>query len=152
MDVHEEKVLLSTDGYGRVAIVRRADGLFCLYRHWRWVPDTQHPLDIEPIKDRWTTDYDSRLYDGVTPLPGLYGSVEDAESDAEQLLKQGNSDYFGGMSVNARLYDAGLLDVFAAAATARDRNTMIQLLSGVAVSEPELIVDAMLADPVRYGH
>lgn len=34
MVTREEKVLLSNDGLGRVAIVKRTDGLFCIYAHW----------------------------------------------------------------------------------------------------------------------
>ncbi len=87
MDVREEKVLLSPDLYGRVAIVARADGLFCLYQHWRWPPETQRAFRAEPVEDRrWTEDYDPRLYDGVDPLPGIYGTVEDAEGEARRLL------------------------------------------------------------------
>ena len=35
---------------------------------------------------RWTEDHDLQLYDGVDPLPGIYGTVEDAESEARRLL------------------------------------------------------------------
>ena len=87
MDVFEEKILLSPDRYGRVAIVKRADGLFCLYRHWHWPPETQRELRVEPVEERrWTTDYDPRLYDDIDPLPGIYGTIEDAESEARRLL------------------------------------------------------------------
>ena len=87
MDVQEERVLLSPDGYGRVAIVRRMDGLFCLYRHWRWTPETQRAFGVQQVEDRrWTTDYDPCLYDGVDPLPGIYGTVAEAKREAERLL------------------------------------------------------------------
>jgi hypothetical protein len=87
MDVQEEKVLLSPDGYGRVAIVRRADGLLCLYRHWHWSPEVQRSFGVVPIEDRcWTADYDPRLYEDVDPLPGVYATVADAERQAEHLL------------------------------------------------------------------
>lgn len=80
-------MLLSPDHYGRVAVVARADGLFCLYRHWRWPPETQRSLGVEGVEDcRWTTDYDPRLYDDVDPLPGIYGTIEDAEGEARRLL------------------------------------------------------------------
>lgn len=87
MGICEEKVLLSADRYGRVAIVKRADGLYCLYRHGHWTPGTQSSFGIEPVEDRrWTTAYDPRLYDEVDPLPGIYGTVEDAEAEARRLL------------------------------------------------------------------
>lgn len=86
-DIQEEKVLLSSDGYGRVAIVKRADGYFCLYLHWHWITETPCSLGIIPAADRrWTEAYDSRLYDGVDPLPGIYGTVRDAEAEARRLL------------------------------------------------------------------
>lgn len=87
MNVREEKVLLSPDRYGRVAVVARTDGLFCLYEHWYWRPETERSLGVEAVEDRrWTTDYDPRLYDDVDPLPGIYGTVEDAEGEARRLL------------------------------------------------------------------
>lgn len=86
MEVQEEKVLLSPDRYGRVAIVRRADGLFCLYKHWRWSPETQRSLGVGLVDDRrWTTAYDATLYEDVEPLPGIYGTVEDAEREARNV-------------------------------------------------------------------
>jgi hypothetical protein len=87
MNLHEDKVLLSPDQYGRVAIVRRSDGLFCLYQHWHWTPEAQHAFQIEPVEDRrWTTDSTPGMYDGVEPLSGLYGTAEDAEREARRLL------------------------------------------------------------------
>jgi len=81
----ERKVLITPDGLGRIAIVRRPDGMFCLYEHWRWTVEMQTAMRVEPVKDRrWTdTDYDrNALYEDVEPLPGLFGSVEDAEREA----------------------------------------------------------------------
>ena len=81
----ECKVLITPDGLGRIAIVRRPDGMFCLYEHWRWSVDTQKVMRVEPVKDRrWTdADYDrSALYEDVEPLPGLFASVEEAEREA----------------------------------------------------------------------
>jgi hypothetical protein len=87
MDIQEEKVLLSADGYGRVAIVRRSDGLFCLYQHWHWTPETQRSLSVGPVEDRrWTTNYNPALYEDMPPLPGIYGTVDDAQREAERLL------------------------------------------------------------------
>ena len=81
----EHKVLLTPDGLGRIAIVRRPDGLFCLYEHWRWAVDMQKAMRVEPIEDRrWTeADYDREApYDDVEPLAGLFASVEEAEREA----------------------------------------------------------------------
>ena len=81
----ERKVLISPDGLGRIAIVRRPDGMFCLYEHWRWSVEMQEVMKVEPLRDRrWTdADYDrDALYVDVEPLPGLFGSVEEAEHEA----------------------------------------------------------------------
>lgn len=87
MNIQEEKGLLSSDGHGRVAIVKRADGMFCLYLHWHWTTETQCSFGIVPVVNRrWTEDYDSHLYDDVEPLPGIYGTVKDAEAEARRLL------------------------------------------------------------------
>ena len=94
MVVHEEKVLLSADRLGRVAIVRRQDGLFCLYSHWRWTMDVQRAFRVEPVQDLWwTADYDPALYFDAEhqietqPLSGIYGTIEDAENEARRILK-----------------------------------------------------------------
>lgn len=87
MDMHEEKVLLSPDRYGRVAIVRRSDSLFCLYQHWHLTPETQVAFHVELVEDRrWTVDCAPEMYEGLEPLSGLYGTVEDAEREARRLL------------------------------------------------------------------
>lgn len=87
MDVDEVKVLLSPDRYGRIAIVRRFDGRFCLYQHWHWSPETQAAFHVEPVEDRrWTVDSTPEMYEGVEPLSGLYGTVDDAEREARRLL------------------------------------------------------------------
>lgn len=88
MGIREEKVLLSADGYGRIAIVRRSDALFVLYEHWRWPPEIQTAFNVAPVENsRWTDAYDPRLYDDDTvPVPGVYGTVEDAEKEAVRLL------------------------------------------------------------------
>lgn len=81
----ERKILISPDGLGRIAIVRRPDGMFCLYEHWRWSVDMQRTMKVEPVENRcWPdADYDrNALYEGVEPLPGLFGSVEEAEREA----------------------------------------------------------------------
>lgn len=87
MDIQEVKVLLSADRYGRVAIVRRKDGLLCLYQHWHWSLETQRSAGLDNIDDRrWTTAYDSHLYKDIEPVAGIYGTVEDAEKEARRLL------------------------------------------------------------------
>lgn len=63
-----------------------------------------------------------------------------------------NSEY-AGMTVNQRLFAAGLLDAFDHAARRRDRDEMIRLLASVELEGPDGvdIVDAILANPGKYG-
>ena len=58
---------------------------------------------------------------------------------------------YGGMTVNERLTVAGLLGEWDKAARRRDRAVMIALLEKVDVADAAGIVDAVLADPGRYG-
>ncbi len=62
------------------------------------------------------------------------------------------SDY-GGMTTNERLFVAGLLDAWDAAAIRRDRHRMIELLCKVefSVSDAASITDTMLSNPKMYG-
>jgi hypothetical protein len=56
------------------------------------------------------------------------------------------------MTVNERLFDAGLMERFEAAAISRDRAEMVRLLTVVAVEDADLSVDAILKRPERYGY
>jgi hypothetical protein len=57
-----------------------------------------------------------------------------------------------GMTINERLYVAGLADPFDAAVRARDRALMISILKDVEVRDAASCVDAILKDPFRYGY
>jgi hypothetical protein len=58
------------------------------------------------------------------------------------------------MTVNERLYVAGLLDQFGSAAKSHSRDTMIQILMQVNISSEEAtsIVDKILEAPGQYGY
>jgi hypothetical protein len=58
-----------------------------------------------------------------------------------------------GMTTNERLFSAGLLDEFDAAAIARDREKMVALLLATDVLSPtaEHIADVILGNPAQYG-
>lgn len=60
---------------------------------------------------------------------------------------------FGGMTVNERLFRAGLLDRWDAAIDAGQREGAIALLKQVEMSEDSAAatVDAVLANPSKYG-
>lgn len=63
----------------------------------------------------------------------------------------GEDDY-GGMTVNERLFVAGLIEAFDDAVARRDRAAMVRLLETAEVSTPEATADAVLANPTFYGY
>lgn len=59
---------------------------------------------------------------------------------------------FAGMTTNERLYVAGLMPEWDAAAVSRDRKRMVEILGKVGLaSQAYQIADALLANPKRYG-
>lgn len=59
---------------------------------------------------------------------------------------------FAGMSVNERLFVAGLLETFDDSVRKRDRSAMIALLRKVGLADQaEGVADRILADPRRYN-
>ncbi len=60
---------------------------------------------------------------------------------------------YAGMTVNERLFSAGLLDAFDAAARRRDRDEMLRVLREVelASSDATRTIELILADPRKYG-
>lgn len=69
-----------------------------------------------------------------------------------KLLERTPGLEFAGMTVNERLFVAGVMDAFGAAARARDRECMIGILCDVEVEDASTTVDAILAEPTRYGY
>ena len=60
-----------------------------------------------------------------------------------------------GMTMNERLWEAGLMDEWEAAAAARDRDRMLLICARVGIADGPTgrswIVDTVLANPARYG-
>ena len=67
---------------------------------------------------------------------------------------KGQRQDFGGMTVNERLFVAGLLQQFDSAIDSSDRQRAIELLLRVAMSDAGAAetVDAVLANPAKYGY
>jgi hypothetical protein len=63
-----------------------------------------------------------------------------------------NPDY-GGMTINERLFEAGLLEQFYRAAKSRNRETMIEILTKVSLLPEDAVwtADKMLKKPRVYG-
>jgi hypothetical protein len=59
-----------------------------------------------------------------------------------------------GMTVNERLYEVGLVEMFDAAARRRDPEAMVAILKRVELSEADAFasVQGILANPARYGY
>jgi hypothetical protein len=58
---------------------------------------------------------------------------------------------YSGMTVNERLFGAGRLAEFDAAARARDRARMLEILRAVEVQNADQTVDSILRAPEQYG-
>lgn len=59
---------------------------------------------------------------------------------------------YSGMTVNERLFSAGIMADWDLAAKSRDRKCMIELLSSVGLADQaEQIADTILSNPKRYG-
>jgi len=60
---------------------------------------------------------------------------------------------YGGMTVNERLFEAGLLDAFDRAVRAADRAKIVEILIKVEIDAPEAArtADSILKHPTRYG-
>jgi hypothetical protein len=83
--VTEHVVLISPDGFGRIAIVRCGDGDFCLYEHWRGRGQHHCAFPRHSIVDeRWAErPYDRpALYHDAEPLPGRYRTASEATQAA----------------------------------------------------------------------
>ncbi len=61
---------------------------------------------------------------------------------------------YAGMTVNERLYAAGLVDEFDAAVERGDKDEVVRLLQAVHLSArgAQETADALFANPARYGY
>ncbi len=86
--MNEVEVYVTSNGLGRAAIVRRPDGLFCIYKWWK-VPQDFPPERFAPSRyPTWTEDPTApgALYHEYTkPLIGIYGTVDDARHELRSL-------------------------------------------------------------------
>jgi hypothetical protein len=85
--IAEMEVYLTSSGLGRAAIVRRLDGLFCIYK-WAKLPAGYMPDVFAPTTSAsWRDDRTplTELYKDKEPLIGIYGTVDDAR---RELLSQ----------------------------------------------------------------
>lgn len=67
------------------------------------------------------------------------------------LCGMDQQDRYSGLTLNERLYDAGLMTAFDAARRDNDRVALIRLCHKVYVSDPEWTVDKLLATQPESG-
>jgi hypothetical protein len=88
MDIDELEVYLTPDGLGRAAIVRRNDGILCIYVHWILAESVRTALGITDIgRASWINDKTPvlTLYEHTSPEHGLYGTLDDARRAMRSL-------------------------------------------------------------------
>jgi hypothetical protein len=91
-------------------------------------------------------DRQGRYYWTLIHTSGLYADAEGAEHDGLLQWKALQKARFGGMTVNERLVDAGLIEDWDNAVRARDKERMISILSKVELgNQAARIADAALA-------
>jgi hypothetical protein len=87
MAIDEVEVYFTPNGLGRAAIVRRKDGLFCIYVHLK-LPLDYLPEHFTPsTSGSWINDTTphSELYRDKEPRSGLFGTVDDARREVRSL-------------------------------------------------------------------
>jgi hypothetical protein len=88
MSIDELEVYITPDGLGRAAIVRRNDGLLCIYVHWIWPESVRAALRITGDgPTNWINDKTPlpTLYKHISPEQGLYGTLDDARRAIKSL-------------------------------------------------------------------
>jgi recombinational DNA repair protein (RecF pathway) len=119
----------------------------------KWIEDGSRALEIQNDhhgRARFVVHQrhvDSQLQPCWAPIhtSGLYADAGSAESDGLQQWETLQKARFGGMTVNERLADAGLMREWDEALHLRDRDRMISILSAVELeSQAARIADALL--------
>jgi hypothetical protein len=72
--------------------------------------------------------------------------------DTSHNSSMSSASRYAGMTVNERLFEAGLIEMFDDAARSRDRAEMVRLLTKVDVEDAASSADTILKDPQRYGY
>jgi hypothetical protein len=89
IELEEVEVHFSDNDLGRASIVRRKDGLLCIYTHWKASDELHHQLaGREENVVRWRDDKTplAVLYEDIDPEVGFYGELEEARREAIRLL------------------------------------------------------------------
>ena len=102
MSIDEIEVYVTLDGWGRAAIVRRPDGLYCIYTHWKFPPGYIKVRADPRVSQSWMDDAtpSSELYRDKEPVRSIFGNIEDARryirslpEFEEAVLKRSNGEH-----------------------------------------------------------
>jgi hypothetical protein len=88
MTIDQVEVYITPDGLGRAAIVRRDDGNYCIYLHWKLAESVKKSISlVDSGSANWLNDVTSfsLLYENAHPEPGLYGTLDDARRQLKSL-------------------------------------------------------------------
>jgi hypothetical protein len=90
MVIDELEIYLTPSGLGRAAIVRRSDGLLCIFVHWILSEEFRTAAlgGFGPGgRASWNNDRTplSNLYQDVRPEAGLFGTLDDARRHVRSL-------------------------------------------------------------------
>jgi hypothetical protein len=88
MTIDEVEIYVTPNGLSRAAIVRRTDGLFCVYVHMKWSAEELNAFGIDSQgQQSWLNDSTplSLLYENMEPELGIYGTLEDAQRQVRSL-------------------------------------------------------------------
>ncbi len=86
--MEEVEIYITSNGLGRAAIMKRVDGLLCVYVHWLWSEEDQRALNVADAHARsWLNDKTppNELYEGAEPNPGLFGAIDEARREVLAL-------------------------------------------------------------------
>ena len=120
----------------------------------KWIEDGSRALEIQNDLDgraRFIVHQrhqhgQSQPYWTPVHTSGLYADAGSAENDGLQQWETLQKARFGGMTVNERLFDAGLMREWDEAVHVRDRDRMILILSAVELeNQAAQIADVVLA-------
>lgn len=94
MSMEELEVYITPDGLGRAAIVRRTDGLICIYINWLWAESVIAISNLQAGgRTSWRDAPPSMddLYKDATPEYGLFGTIDDARRHITKLPEFSNA-------------------------------------------------------------
>lgn len=138
------------------AMEREPDGYypFSIYKNGVKVADYRFNHRTEADEIRVDADWIAcfALLQGGGPEPWHLTPEGVALLDSLTNKEMAAKPNYAAMTVNERLYTAGLLDAFDRAARSRNRARMIEILADVDVGSPDKTADAIIADPRKYGY